>query len=173
MEKLYFSYEDIHKIVKKIALMIQKDNWKPDCIVGIAGGGFVPSRILRNYIKKDIYIVGLKRYTEENVTYEIPIKVQWIDEEEKKITGQKILLVDEIDDTRVTLSYCISELLKYKPKEIRTAVIHQKIKTKLAELPEKAKIIYQGQEVPDKWIVYPWDANDIEKHNELCEKYNI
>lgn len=168
MEKIYVTYEEAHRLVQKIAKDIEKDKWEPDCIVGIAAGGFIPARILRNFIKKDIYIVGLKRYSEENEIHSIPIKIQWIDEIEKKLKGKKILLVDEIDDTRVTLSYCLIELIKTKPSEIRIAVLHQKKKEKKAELPNCIKTVYQGKVVPDKWIIYPWDALDIDEHNKIC-----
>ncbi len=168
MEKIYVTYEDVHRLVEKIAKDIKKDKWEPDCIVGIAAGGFIPARILRNFLKKEIYIVGLKRYSEENEIHSIPIKIQWIDEIEKKLKGKKILLVDEIDDTRITLSYCIDELLKNKPSEVRIAVLHQKKKEKKAKFPDNVKIIYQGKIVPDKWIMYPWAATDIDEHNKLC-----
>lgn len=170
MKKIYITYENIHKLIKKLASNIQNDNWEPDCIVAIAAGGFIPSRILRNFLKKEIYVVGLKRYSEEEIMHEVPIKIQWIDEIERKLAGKKILLVDEIDDTRVTLSYCLKELLSHSPKEIRVAVIHQKIKKKNADFPPEIKKIYQGSEVPDVWVKYPWDALDIEQHYKLCNK---
>ena len=165
LNKLYITFEKTHNLIRKIAHDIKNDNWDPDCIVAIAAGGFIPSRILRNFIKKDIYVVGLKRYIDENLTHNIPVKIQWIDEVEKKIKGKKVLLVDEIDDTKITLSYCLKELLKHKPMEIRVAVIHKKIKKKKAEFPEEIKNIYIGEEVPDIWVKYPWDTLDIEKHN--------
>ena len=78
--------------------------------------------------------------------------------------------MDEIDDTRVTLSYCLKELLDHSPKEIRVAVIHQKMKKKSAEFPKEITKIYQGEQIPDVWIKYPWDALDIVEHNELSIK---
>jgi uncharacterized protein len=173
MKKLYVTFEEVHKLVKKIAEDIINDNWEPDCIVGIAAGGFMPARILRNFIKKDIYVVGLKRYTDENEAHAVPIKIQWIDGIENKLKGKKILLVDEIDDTRITLSYCLNELLKSKPSEIRIAVLHQKAKNKKAKFPDKIKKIYQGSIVPDVWIKYPWDALDIDEHNKMCNSKDL
>ncbi len=169
MEKLFVSYEKIHKLIKKISNDIISDNWVPDCIIAISAGGFIPSRLLRNYIKKDIYVVGLKRYLESEELHEIPVKIQWIDEVEKKLKRKKILLIDEVDDTRVTLNFCLNELLKNSPEEIRVAVIHQKIKHKKGEFPDKIKKIYIGEKIPDIWIIYPWDALDIEEHNRSCE----
>lgn len=172
MEKIYVTYEEIHRLVKKIAEDIINDKWEPDCIVAIAAGGFIPARILRNFIKKDIYIVGLKRYTDENEIHSTPIKIQWIDEIEKKLKKKKILLVDEIDDTRITLSYCLKELLKNHPAEIRIAVLHQKSKKKKAKFPDNINKIYQGDIVPDRWIKYPWDSLDIDEHNKMCNIKN-
>jgi uncharacterized protein len=169
MNKIYFTYQEIHKLVNKIALDIKNDNWIPDCIVAIATGGFIPSRIIRNYINRDIYVVGLKRYEDENEQHSLPVKFQWLDDVDRKISGKNVLLVDEIDDTRVTLSYCVEELMKHHPKDIRIAIIHQKKKEKLGVLPDDIKI-YQGNEVGDVWIKYPWDTQDIDDHYSHCDK---
>jgi len=168
MKKIYFTYEDIHKIIFKISVRIKNDNWEPDCIVAIASGGLIPSRILRNFIKKDIYVIGLKKYDDEKDLGGYPLKIQWIDEVEKKITGKKILLVDEVDDTRLTLAYSLNELLKHNPAEIRAAIIHKKIKEKKGILPDKIVNIYYGNEIEDLWICYPWEAKDIDEHYKLC-----
>lgn len=169
MKKIFISYEQIHKLVKKIFIDIKNDNWIPDAIVAIASGGLIPSRILKTFIQKDIFVVGLKRYENNLATYNIPQKIQWIDEVEKKIENKKILLVDEVDDTRVTLSYCITELLKHSPIEIRVAILHQKIKEKKAQYPIQLKKVYQGTEIADEWINYPWEANDIDLHNSMVK----
>jgi uncharacterized protein len=169
MEKYFVSYEKIHKLSNKIYQQIKNDNWEPDIIVAIASGGFIPSRILKTYLKKDIYVVGLKRYSEDHVVNATPVKIQWIDEVEKKLKNKKILLVDEVDDTRVTLSYCLKELLHHNPKEIRVAVLHQKLKTKLADFPPEIKYIYEAEQIKDVWIKYPWDAIDIDLHNQCKE----
>ncbi|OHD11525.1 MAG: phosphoribosyltransferase [Spirochaetes bacterium GWD1_27_9] len=169
MKKLFIKYDEIHRLTHKIAMDIQKD-WQPDVIVAIASGGFIPARILKTYLKKDIYVVGLKRYSDtEEAIHHQPIKIQWIDEVEKKIKDKKILLVDEVDDTRLTLSYCLKELLKHDPKEIRVAILHQKLKPKEAEFPPEIKTIYQGEQIDDVWIKYPWEAVDIDKHNNNLE----
>jgi uncharacterized protein len=164
-EKLYITYEQIHKLVKKIADEIKNSGWEPDYIVAIASGGFIPARILKTFLKKDIFVVGLKRYSGSDIVYETPVKIQWLDEVEKKIKGKKILLVDEVDDTRVTLSYCLYELLRHSPAEIRVAVLHQKIKQKKGVFPPEIKHIYEADTVYDTWIKYPWESEDIDSHN--------
>ena len=94
-----------------------------------------------------------------------PQKIQWIDEVEKKLTGKKVLLIDEVDDTRATLSYCVKELLRHKPQEIAVLVIHNKKKQKSGEFPPEIRRYYPAVEVGDRWIKYPWDAEDIDEHD--------
>ena len=41
-------------------------------------------------------------------------KVQWFDETSgvgALVRGQKVLIVDEVDDSRTTLQYCVEELM--------------------------------------------------------------
>jgi uncharacterized protein len=164
MQKLFVKYAEVHRLVRKAAADIEASGWEPDLIVAIASGGFIPARIFKTYLKKNIYVVGLQRYFDDSSPIPVPMKVQWIDEVEKKLSGKKILLVDEVDDTRVTLAYCIGELLKNHPAEIRVAVLHQKEKPKQASFPPAMKVIYEGTKVPDIWIKYPWDAVASDEH---------
>lgn len=168
--KLYFSYADIHKTVKQLAVRIKKDGTQFDAIVAIGTGGFIPARILKTFIDLPIYTVGLKLYDENNKPAESPRMIQWIDEVEKKLTGKRILLVDEVDDSRLTLSYCLRELLSHNPKEIAVAVLHNKLKEKRAQYPQQIKKVFFGQELEDQWVVYPWDAEDIDEHQRLASE---
>jgi len=106
--------------------------------------------------------VGIKYYDEQNRPQERPETVQWIDEVEKKLKGKRVLLVDEVDDSRVTLEYCLRELLRHGPEEIAVMVLHNKKKSKRGTFPEAVKRRYVGEEVDDVWICYPWDAQDID-----------
>jgi len=168
MDKLFVTYEDIHRHCAKLAADILADGWEPEVIVAIASGGFIPARILKTYLKKNIYVVGLQRYDDDHAVRSVPLKIQWIDEVEKKLSGRRVLLVDEVDDTRVTLAYCLQELFRHRPAEIRVAVLHQKKKPKEAVLPPGVTA-YQAVEIDDVWIKYPWDALDIERHNQGLE----
>ncbi len=138
-------------------------------MVAIGTGGFIPARILKTFLKKPILTVGIKYYDDNNIPMEAPRKIQWIDEVEKKLTGKKILLIDEVDDSRVTLEYCLRELLRHRPAEIAVAVLHNKRKVKRGEIPEEVSRYYCGEEHEDRWIVYPWDAEDIDTHDSNAE----
>lgn len=165
MDKLYLSYNMIHKTMKRLAEEIAISGYRADLMVAIGTGGFVPARILKTFLKLPILTVGIKYYDDNNVPMESPRKIQWIDEVEQKLEGKKVLLVDEVDDSRVTLEYCLRELLRHRPSAIAVAVLHNKKKEKRGVIPEEVSAYFCGEEHEDRWIVYPWDAQNIDAHD--------
>ncbi|MBN2041283.1 MAG: phosphoribosyltransferase [Spirochaetes bacterium] len=171
-DRIYFSYAKIHNTVKLLSEKIIESGYHADVIVAIGTGGFIPARILKTYIKLPILTVGLKLYDENNNPASRPKKIQWIDEVEQKITGKRVLLVDEVDDSRITLEYCLRELLRHDPEEIAVAVLHNKLKDKIGHYPDEIGRIYFGEELEDRWVVYPWDTIDIIDHEEKARLQN-
>ncbi len=169
-EKLYFTYNDIHKTIKKLSIEISESDFKPDLMVAIGTGGFIPARIMKTFLNLPILTVGIKYYDSNNKIQSEPEKIQWIDEVEKRLKGKKILLVDEVDDSRSTLEYCLRELLKHEPEEIAVAVLHQKDKEKAGVIPEEINRYFTGETIPDYWCCYPWDADDIDMHDSSSRK---
>lgn len=164
-EKRYFSYNEIHRTVADLSREILASGFDPDVTVAIGTGGFIPARILKTYLKKPILTVGVKLYGDDNTIEGGPSKVQWIDEVERKLKGRRVLLIDEVDDTRTTLAYCLRELLSHQPAEIAVAVLHCKDKAKLDQIPPQVTRYWAGQHLEDIWVVYPWDAEDIDEHS--------
>ncbi|MFA5448313.1 MAG: phosphoribosyltransferase [Sphaerochaeta sp.] len=165
-KEYYVSYNTVHALVKDLAGRLLETGYDPDVIVAIGSGGFIPARIIKTFINRPIYAVGISYYGLDNKHRDRPTKIQWIDEVQSQLTGKKLLLIDEVDDSRVTLAYCIGELLKYQPEEIAVLVLHNKIKEKDVDFPVEIKRYFAGIEIPDLWIKYPWDANDILAHTE-------
>lgn len=167
--KYYLTYDQIHATICTLARRIAADGFDPDVIVAIGTGGFIPARILKTFLKKPILTVGISYYGPDNKPAKTPRTIQWIDEVEKKLAGRKVLLVDEVDDSRVTLEYCLRELLRHGAREIAIAVLHNKRKEKKGKIPEEIRRYWAGQELEDRWICYPWDAQDITQHRKMAE----
>jgi len=165
MEKYFFTYEDIHETAWSIAERVKASLFAVDIIVAIGSGGFIPARIMRTFLRKPILAVGVAYYDTDDKPIETPRKVQWIEEAEKALAGKRILLVDEVDDSRSTLEYCVRELQRHKPAEIAVAVLHDKRKPKRGTLPPEVKLYFAGREIEDRWVCYPWDAANIRAHN--------
>jgi len=101
------------------------------------------------------------------------------------LVGKNVLIVDEVDDTRTTLEYAVRELEKdveaarklkdMQGEEGKTRfsifVLHNKEKEKRGMLPKE--LIEGGRYAAavttgDVWLVYPWEARDIDEHDRLA-----
>ena len=157
MEKINYSYQDIHKLIKVGSLRLK--NFKPDYIVAVAGGGLIPARILRTFINVPIISLTISFYNQHNQIMDVPKILQWVDKE--IIKGKNILIVDEVDDTRKTLSYLV-EFFKENSKKLGVFVVNNKIKEKVYKIPNDVLYI-SCRENTDIWINYPWDNTNFIK----------
>jgi uncharacterized protein len=168
MTKYHVTYDKIHSLIADKSKLMKEFN--PDFIIGIAGGGMIPSRIVRSFVSAPLLAIGISLYDEKNHLKSTPEKLQWLDEKNlQKIKGKKILLVDEIDDTRTTLSYCVDQLWDCEVEDILVFVIENKNKPKKS-LNLKENRYISGEDIEDVWVVYPWDSMDIEEHNKNANK---
>ncbi|GAA5877198.1 hypothetical protein JCM16303_006199 [Sporobolomyces ruberrimus] len=207
---LRYSYVDVHVTIGNAAKEI-KAQFDPDIMIAIGGGGFFPARVLRTFLKRasgpdgskrniPIQAIGLSLYeevgafdgsegltSEEKLGKEV-IRTQWLDFStlgNRPLIGRRILIVDEVDDSRTTLGYAVAELKKdiaqqyerltpeqktHFPKtELAIFVVHNKLKEKLADLPDDVKY-FPGENIEDKWVDYPWETENIELHEKLCQE---
>jgi len=200
-QKVYVTYNDVHNLCKESAEKLLAD-FEPQLMIAIGGGGYVPARILRSFLKKPgnpnipIQAIGLSLYEQlgdgGDGQVEKPgtkvTRTQWLDlsalGEMKNLIGKRILIVDEVDDTRTTLEYAVKEL----EKDVQTAadklggeqpktqfsifVLHNKDKQKKGVLPADMMdkgLYHAARTVGDEWICYPWEATDIEEHDRLAK----
>ncbi len=168
MEKYFISYNKIHTIMKKLSGQVIDSGFKPDYIVAIGTGGFIPARMIKTFINRPILTVGIAYYDLNDNIMEKPNIIQWIDDADKKLSGKRILLIDEVDDSRATIGFCLEKLLNHNPVEIAVAVVHNKEKEKRGSIPSEINKYFAGETLPDKWICYPWDADEIYEHDKNC-----
>eukprot|EP01127_Copromyxa_protea_P019358 TRINITY_DN624_c0_g1_i3.p1 TRINITY_DN624_c0_g1~~TRINITY_DN624_c0_g1_i3.p1 ORF type:complete len:173 (+),score=46.58 TRINITY_DN624_c0_g1_i3:299-817(+) len=168
--KVYVSYDQVHSLLATTSQTVL-DSFKPDFIIAIGGGGFIPSRILRTFLRVPILAVGLELYDDKTDKAHSEVrKRQWLDSSSlDRLAGKNVLIVDEVDDTRRTLLYCVDELKKHNVAGVGCFVIHNKKKEKFAELSEDVKY-FSGEDIEDLWIVYPWEALDIDEHTKKSTK---
>ena len=175
--KCYFSYAQVANAVSSCVPAVEA--FAPDVFVAIGGGGFIPARMLRTEVKKPILAVSLELYDDATKTANKTVLLkQWFDETPDTfgalVRGKRVLLVDEVDDTRVTLQYAVEELTRRNsPAAIGVLVVHNKLKAKKGVLPPNVTYI-AGEDVPPVWNCYPWDAtaygHGIYEHEELARR---
>ena len=155
MEKIYYSYNDIHHQCISLAKNIINE-YQPDIILAISGGGLIPARIMRNIIERPIVSITVKYYNDNNEIMNTPILIQSIDS--KILENKKILIVDEVDDTRQTLDFVLHHIKNINIKQICVAVLHNKNKPKKYNPDNFENVkIFTSMDIDDKWIVYPRD----------------
>ena len=122
----------VHKLCQASADHIL-NTFQPNLMIAIGGGGYVPARILRSFLKRasspniPIQAIGLSLYeslppadpSAPTTPVETPgtkvTRTQWLDLSSlsmASLVGKNILIVDEVDDTRTTLEYAVRELEK-------------------------------------------------------------
>ncbi|CAL8581325.1 hypoxanthine-guanine phosphoribosyltransferase [Xanthoria parietina] len=164
VEKVYVTYNEVHKLCQASADRILND-FTPNLMIAIGGGGYVPARILRSFLKRPaapnipIQAIGLSLYEQlpssnPSNPVETPgtkvTRTQWLDLsslEMVNLVGKNVLIVDEVDDTRTTLEYAVKELQKDvqaaadklgsgEKTQFSVFVLHNKDKTKKGHLPQ-------------------------------------
>jgi hypothetical protein len=136
------------KFAKSLSGLVKYSDYKIDIAVAIARGGFVPARILCDYLSiRNLTAIKVEHWgvaaTEtEKAVLKYPLNAD--------IKDKNVLLVDDITDTGDTLRVSIEYLKSFGPKEIRTAVLIHKTCSVIT--PD-----YFVRKVEKwKWIIFPW-----------------
>ena len=162
--KPLISEAEIQKAVVSIANKIDSDyTTNSPIILPVLDGAFVFAAALTNKLecKAEYSFIKFKSYHNTQSTGTVS-KLLGLDID---IKNKDILLVEDIIDTGLTISYLLEELKKYQPKSIKVATLLSK--------PEAIKvhlqIDYCGIEIPNNFIVgYGMDYNGLGRNlNEI------
>lgn len=142
------SWSSVLKLAYKLAELVKYGGFKPDLVIAIARGGYVPARIICDRL--DVYDLASIRIThykggsakQEQTRLSIPLSID--------IHGMNVLLVDDVDDTGETLDIALEHLKSFHPKAIKTAVLHHKAVCTV--LPD----YYAAAVRKWRWVIYPW-----------------
>ena len=154
-EKLIISFDEYIKIVEKLAIEIHK-KYQPTVLVGIMRGGAPIIDILSRILKLPIGYIVIQSYSGEGVE-DKQGKLMFAREISSIASGKdfdKVLLIDDLSDTGLTLNKSIEWLKSYGPtkdyiNEVKTACLWKK-KSSTFE-PDFCSVRLDS----DPWIVQP------------------
>jgi len=169
-EKLVINFEEYTKIVEKLAIQIH-NNYKPTVLVGIMRGAAPIIDILSRILKLPIAYIVIQSYSgkglEDNQGELMFAREISSLAKEKDFT--RVLLIDDLSDTGLTLNKSIEWLKNYGPtkkfiKEIRTACLWKKKSSSFE--PDFCPIKLDS----DPWIVQPTEHYEEISINEIIKK---
>jgi uncharacterized protein len=154
-EKLIITFDEYTKIVEKLAIEIHQ-SYKPTVLVGIMRGAAPILDILSRILKLPIAYIVIQSYSGERMEDKQGqlMFAREISSLAENKDFSKVLLVDDLSDTGLTLNKSIEWLKKYEPikdfiKEVKTACLWKK-KSSTFE-PDFCPVKLDS----DPWIVQP------------------
>ena len=154
-DKLIISFKEYTKIVEKLAVQIHK-NYKPTVLVGIMRGAAPIIDILSRILKLPIAYIVIQSYSGKGMEDQQGqlMFAREISSLANDKDFNKVLLIDDLSDTGLTLNKSIEWLKNYGPtknyiKEVKTACLWKK-KSSIFE-PDFCPIRLDS----DPWIVQP------------------
>jgi hypothetical protein len=142
------TWNQVYKLSRRLAFEIMTAGFRPDLIIAIARGGYVPARILADFLGlMNVTSIRIEHYRgshkEPLAVVKDPLSVD--------ITKQRILLVDDVSDSGDTFQVAIQHLEEQGVfAEIRSAALHHKVVSKYR--PD----FFAKKIVTWRWITYPW-----------------
>lgn len=142
------SWHCVHQLSQKLACQIRKAGFRPDKIVAIGRGGYIPARILCDFL--DIYDLSAIRVEHYKKGMQRKSQARVVDPLCTDVSGKRLLVVDDVSDTGDTFQVTIEHIRGLNPAELKTAVLHHKIVAGF--VPD-----YFAQRVIKwRWLIYPW-----------------
>jgi uncharacterized protein len=132
---------------RRLSRIIRDSGFSPEIIVAIGRGGYVPARILCDYLLiHDLTSIKVEHWgtctVKENAVVKFPLCAG--------IRDKKVLLVDDVTDTGDTLKASLRHLKKFRPQEVRTAVLIHKTCSPI--IPD----YFLSKIVKWRWVIFPW-----------------
>ena len=169
-EKMIVEWEEYKKIVEKLAIEIHK-SYKPTVLIGIMRGAAPIIDILSRILKLPIAYIVIQSYSGKG-TEDKQGQLMFAREISSLANDRdftKVLLIDDLSDTGLTLNKSIEWLKNYGPtkdyiQEVKTACLWKKKSSKFE--PDFCPVRLDS----DPWIVQPTEHYEELSIDEIISK---
>ena len=169
-KKMIVGWEEYKKIVEKLAIEVHK-SYKPTVLIGIMRGAAPIIDILSRILKLPIAYIVIQSYSGKGLEDKQGqlMFAREISSLANDKDFNKVLLIDDLSDTGLTLNKSIEWLKNYGPtkdfiKEVKTACLWKKKSSKFE--PDFCPIRLDS----DPWIVQPTEHYEEISIEELIKK---
>ncbi len=169
-KKMIVGWEEYKKIIEKLAVEVHK-KYEPTVLIGIMRGAAPIIDILSRILKLPIAYIVIQSYSGKGLEDQQGqlMFAREISSLADKKDFNKVLLIDDLSDTGLTLNKSIEWLKNYGPtkdyiKEVKTACLWKKKSSKFE--PDFCPIRLDS----DPWIVQPTEHYEELSIEELIER---
>jgi xanthine phosphoribosyltransferase len=150
-ELYYIPYEEFLANVRRVTRAVAQGGWAPDFVIGIGRGGLVPAVYVSHELNRPMLSIDHSS------------KVPGFADEllrtvaEKSAAGEKLLFIDDINDSGGTIDY-IRHILAGDGCDIgnlRFAVVLNNLRSRVV-VDFWAEMI--DRDIDKRWFVFPWEA---------------
>lgn len=155
------TWTQIYTMLLDLADKTRNSSFKPDIIVGVSRGGWLPARVLSDLLSNpSLASVGAELYVGVSEPNGKAVITQPVS---TSVKGKKVLIVDEVVDTGKTLELVKEYVAEQGAAAVRIATVYWKPwSTVKPDFFEKET---------DRWIVFPWETKEtIRKIMKKCRK---
>lgn len=164
MADLYVTWSEYHQKIEQLASQIYQSNWEFNQIICLARGGLRPGDILSRIYNQPLAILATSSYGDSgnrvqgSLTFSRDLTMTTAN------LGSRVLLVDDLVDSGVTLKETLTWLEQHYGSDIdqvKTAVLWYKVRSVIA--PD-----YYVDFLPDNpWIHQPFECYETMHPEEL------
>lgn len=147
-------WSDVVNWCSVIGERVVESGFRPDIIVGLARGGWIPARLVSDELGvKQLLSLRTQHW---GVTAARDGKARLATTLEESVEGKNLLIVDDITDTGDSIRLAHDHVLSHSPATVKTAtMLHISHSTFLPD--------YFADEVDGKkwtWYVFPWNYGE-------------
>jgi hypoxanthine phosphoribosyltransferase len=166
MRKIFYSWTDVEHMVNSINNLMFQSEWKPDYIVGLTRGGLTPAVIMSNITGIPMYTLDV-RFRDVLSDYEIFGRESNKKMATQALSGKKILIIDDINDSGQTLKWIRQDWEETTASEMAYWDNVWGESVRVATLVDNMgsnfdSVDYTAVEIDKRdnpaWIVFPWEG---------------
>jgi hypoxanthine phosphoribosyltransferase len=173
VKKVYYTWRQVEGACLELARQVQKDNWRPDYIVGITRGGAVPAVLLSQYMGIPMHPLEVSLRDGGECTSNLGMAEDAFGCAPANSSGtlvdpayrKNILIVDDINDQGNTIAWIKNDWPSgcHPTHDAWNYVWGKNVRfaTLTNNIASKETVDYSVWEVnkaeEDCWLVYPWE----------------
>ena len=145
------SWDDLGTGARALAQAVHDDGYRPDMVVGIARGGLLVAGAIGYALGvKNTFTMNVEFYTGIDERLEMPMLLPPVPDL-VDFSECRVLIADDVADTGATLAL-VKDFCEGKVAEVRCAVLYEKPRSCV-----RCEYVWRRT---DRWITFPWSADD-------------